>query len=87
LVGTDLGGRAVRLVGVRMEGLTPIETRQLTLEEAVADSGTARRRAEGAMDEVRSRFGRSAVLPGALIVPAATQLPSSPAGNYPEGQP
>src|SRR5665648_513478 len=41
LVGTDLGGRAVRLVGVRMEGLTPIETRQLTLEEAVADSATA----------------------------------------------
>jgi DNA polymerase-4 len=78
LAGTDLGGRPVRLVGVRMEGLTRARDRQLTLEEAVADAAPARRRAEQVIDEVRSRFGASAVRAG---VPG--QLPSPPRGNYP----
>lgn len=86
LAATDLGGRAVRLVGVRMEGLVPRDERQLTLEEAVDDAGPARRRAEAAMDEVRSRFGRASVVPGALIRQRVTQLPPRAAGNYPEGE-
>jgi hypothetical protein len=47
----------------------------MTLEEAVADGAAPRRRAEGAIDEVRARFGASAVLPGAVI---RSQLPSPP---------
>ncbi len=67
LVATDLGGRAVRLVGVRMEGLQPAADRQLTLEEAADDAGPARRRAEVAMDDVRSRFGPGALVPGGML--------------------
>ena len=63
--GVDLAGRAVRLVGVRAEGLAPAATRQPTLEEAV--DGPGRRAAERAMDEVRRRFGTSAVAPGSTI--------------------
>jgi len=91
LAAVDLGGRAVRLVGVRSEGLCPAEARQPTLEEALAeaedDGASARRRAEAAMDEVRRRFGSRAVVRGALVVPASSsQLPPSPHGTYPEGQ-
>lgn len=64
LAATDLGGRAVRLVGVRAEGLSEVSARQLTLEEAVDDASGARRRAEQAMDEVRHRFGPSALRAG-----------------------
>lgn len=60
LAATDLGGRRVRLVGVRAEGLGQAAARQLTLEEAVDDGSGARRRAEQAMDEVRHRFGARA---------------------------
>ncbi|WP_024288723.1 DNA polymerase IV [Cellulomonas sp. KRMCY2] len=67
---TDLGGRAVRLIGVRAEGLSEAASRQLTLEEAVDDGAGARRRVEQAMDEVRHRFGASAVRPGTPIGPA-----------------
>lgn len=65
LGGVDLAGRAVRLVGVRAEGLAPAATRQPTLEEAV--DGPGRRAAERAMDEVRRRFGTSALGPGSTI--------------------
>jgi DNA polymerase-4 len=75
LAATDLGGRQVRLVGVRMEGLSPAGSRPMTLEEAMADDASAQRRAEGAIDEVRARFGASAVLPGAAI---RSQLPPPP---------
>lgn len=87
LAATDLGGRAVRLVGVRMEGLTARTERQLTLEEAVDDAGTARRRAEAAMDEVRGRFGTGSVVPGALVQQRVTRLPPRRTGNYPGEQP
>lgn len=60
LAATDLGGRRVRLIGVRTEGLGELTARQLTLEEAVDDESGARRRAEQAMDEVRHRFGARA---------------------------
>lgn len=72
----DLEGQAVRLVGVRAEGLVEAADRQMTLDEAVADGGDgARRRAEQAMDQVRTRFGRDSVRPGALV----PKLPSEPA--------
>jgi len=58
LTAAELDGQAVRLVGVRVEGLTPAGSRQLTLEEAVDGDGSARRRAEQTMDEVRRRFGQ-----------------------------
>ncbi|HEY8717293.1 DNA polymerase IV [Pengzhenrongella sp.] len=63
LAGVDLGGLPVRLVGVRAEGLTPASStaRQLTLEDAIADTGIARRDAERAMDLVRGRFGSGSI--------------------------
>ncbi len=67
LSSTDLGGRAVRLVGVRAEGLLARQERQLTLEEATDDAAPARRRAEAAMDEVRGRFGANALVRGTLL--------------------
>ncbi len=60
--GVDLAGRAVRLIGVRVEGLAPALVRQPTLDEAV--DGPGRRAAEQAMDEVRRRFGAGAVRSG-----------------------
>jgi DNA polymerase-4 len=81
----DLGGVPVRLVGVRVEGLARAETRQLTLEEAAADETTARRRAEGVMDDVRSRFGATAVRPGAMIAARGEQLPPAAPAIYPDG--
>ena len=64
--GVDLGGQAVRLVGVRVEGLVEEADRQPTLEEAVTGA-PAQRRAEQAMDEVRSRFGLSSVRPATSL--------------------
>lgn len=63
----DVGGGAIRLVGVRVEGLSPAQARQLTLEEAAADELSSRRRAEGAVDQVRNRFGSTALMPGAMV--------------------
>jgi DNA polymerase-4 len=65
LAGVDLGGLAVRLVGVRAEGLSPAwsTAHQPTLAAAVADDGFARRDAELAMDLVRDRFGRGSIRP------------------------
>lgn len=61
-----LGGRAVRLVGIRAEGLTQrAETPvQLTLEDAVAEHGD-QREAEATIDLVRERFGTAAIRLGA----------------------
>ncbi|KGM17365.1 DNA polymerase IV [Actinotalea fermentans ATCC 43279 = JCM 9966 = DSM 3133] len=82
----DRRGLAVRLVGVRMEGLSAAQGRQLTLEEAADDGGPARRRAEVVADEVRRRFGTGAVVRGAMIESSRAQLPPPAAGIYPEGQ-
>ncbi|WP_281287191.1 DNA polymerase IV [Actinotalea subterranea] len=78
LAATELGGLAVRLIGVRAEGLSEVAARQLTLEEAVDDSLGARRRAEQAMDEVRHRFGTSAVRSASVLRGNGT--PSTTAG-------
>jgi DNA polymerase-4 len=70
LAGVDLGGLAVRLIGVRVDGLTPAASsvRQPTLEEAAADRPSGRREAERAMDGVRARFGRAAIVPAAALI-------------------
>lgn len=86
LASTDLRGLAVRLVGVRMEGLSAASGRQLTLEEAAQDEPGSRRRAEVVADEVRRRFGSGAVVRGAMIESTRPQLPPPATGNYPEGQ-
>jgi DNA polymerase-4 len=72
IAGADLRGLRVRLVGVRAENLevTQDSPRQLTLEEAVLEDHGAQRDAERALDEVRQRFGRSALGPAALVSPS-----------------
>ncbi|WP_338403863.1 DNA polymerase IV [Cellulosimicrobium arenosum] len=63
LAGVDLRGLAVRLVGVRAEGLgrRAEVVVQPTLEEAVSGAGATRRRAEEAVDAVRGRFGSRSI--------------------------
>ena len=63
----DLRGLPVRLVGVRGEGLERRSTAvlQLTLEDAVTGKTEQQRLADAAIDQVRSRFGRSAIGPAA----------------------
>ncbi|NCT92074.1 DNA polymerase IV [Cellulomonas sp. APG4] len=80
LAGVELEGQALRLVGVRAEGLTEATQRPLTLDEAVDDAAAPRRRAERAMDEVRQRFGRQSVGPGALVA-RTTRPPTTATGD------
>ena len=63
----DLRGLPVRLVGVRGEGLERRSSAvlQLTLEDAIEGKTEQQRLADAAMDQVRSRFGRSAIGPAA----------------------
>ncbi|ROS77199.1 DNA polymerase IV [Cellulomonas sp. PhB143] len=67
VAGVDLGGLALRLVGVRAEGLVPRAQAavQPTLEAATSGGTDARRHAESAVDEVRRRFGATAIALGA----------------------
>lgn len=62
-----LGGDRLRLVGVRVENLSPAgeATRQLGLGERE----TGWREAEQAMDRAARRFGRDVVLPASLVRP------------------
>lgn len=75
LAGVDLQDRAVRLVGVRVEGLAEASGRQLTLDEAARDDGV--RRAERVVDEVRGRFGSAAVRPATTLPVRPTTVPAS----------
>ena len=60
----DLDSRGVRLLGVAASGLVAsAEPRQLSLD------GAARSAAAAAADEVRERFGDSAVVPARLVDP------------------
>ncbi|QTE30647.1 DNA polymerase IV [Pengzhenrongella sicca] len=70
LAGVDLGGLAIRLVGVRAEGLSAAAStaQQPTLEEAVGDEQLGRRKAEQAMDLVRSRFGLESIRAASVAV-------------------
>lgn len=63
VAGVDLRGLPVRLVGVRAEGLVDRVDAALqpTLEDAVGEAPEIRRRAEQAVDDVRGRFGHSAI--------------------------
>ncbi len=80
LADTVPGDAAVRLLGVRVEGLTGTdEPEQLSLEDALsaeaASTGSGReperrwREAEAAADVARSRFGNAAVRPASLLPP------------------
>lgn len=62
-------GLAVRLVGVRMEGLESraSASMQVTLDEAVADTVGVNHRVDVMMDSVRQRFGLGAINPGSTI--------------------
>jgi DNA polymerase-4 len=64
---TGLDRVRLRLVGVRVENLTPAQetSRQLALGEAE----TGWHEAERAVDRVVQRFGRGAVRPAALVRP------------------
>jgi DNA polymerase-4 len=77
LAGVDLRGLPVRLVGVRAEGLSRVETtaRQLTFEDAAADD--ARRDVERAMDVVRGRFGNGAITAGPRHPPPTSDVVAS----------
>jgi DNA polymerase IV len=55
----------IRLLGVSVSGLAQHAARQLSLEQAAAGAGWAE--ASRAVDQVRSRFGESAVGPAALL--------------------
>ena len=67
----------LRLVGVRVEGISDAaaQTRQLLLGEK--DSGW--REAEQAVDRASRRFGAGAVRPAALVEPGGTGSPAEPA--------
>jgi len=88
LAGVDLGGLPVRLVGVRAEGLSPahLTAQQPTLEEAVADSGLARRDAERAMDLVRDRFGSGSIQAASTTVGEGRPAQGHPPSNYRRGE-
>ena len=77
VAGVDLRGLAVRLVGVRAEGLEPRAEAvvQPTLEEAVVETNAVRRRAEEAVDAVRGRFGVRSIAMG----PARARSTTTPA--------
>ncbi|MBI9115475.1 DNA polymerase IV [Sanguibacter suaedae] len=74
VAGADLRGLPVRLVGVRAEGLVAREVAVLqpTLEDAVSGGSEQQRLAEAAMDQVRRRFGRSAIVSARTVVPSTT---------------
>ena len=69
----------IRLVGVRVEGLTEAETtpRQLALE----GGGEDWRAAEQAADRAAARFGAGAVMPAALVDPSRRDRPDEPDTN------
>lgn len=59
-----LGGRAVRLIGVRASSLVEAGSAQLSLWEDEADAWGS---AERALDEVEKKFGPSSVRPASLL--------------------
>jgi DNA polymerase-4 len=75
----DLRGLPVRLVGVRMENLSPRTglAEQPTLEEAASPRGEARREAELALDAVRQRFGSGSISLGTRAAPRPTTEPDA----------
>lgn len=70
------GGRRVRLVGVRLEGLVPSGEVSAQLELGQDHDGPGWREAEGALDRVIARFGSSAVRRASLF-----DRPEAPRGR------
>jgi len=60
-------GVLLRLVGVRVAGLSPASTAGTQL--ALGERADAWRQAEGAMDKITRRFGSGALRPGSLVTP------------------
>lgn len=79
LAAADLRGLPVRLVGVRMENLSPRAglAEQPTLEEAASPRGEARREAELALDAVRQRFGSGSISLGTRAASRPTTEPDA----------
>lgn len=63
--GLGLDRARIRLVGVRVEGLQPLETAPLQLELGAPEHGW--RDAERAVDDLSRRFGAGVVRPGTLV--------------------
>jgi len=63
------GGKRIRLLGVRLEGLVPSGEVVEQLELGAAESGPGWREAEGAIDRAVARFGAAAIRPAALLEP------------------
>lgn len=61
----------VRLLGVRLERLGPVET--MAIQPTLDDADTDYRGAEQAMDAVQARFGAKILRAGSLIQPPATE--------------
>jgi DNA polymerase IV len=61
-------GVLLRLVGVRVSGLSP--ALQAGTQLALGERADAWREAEGAMDKITSRFGSGALRPGSLVAPS-----------------
>ena len=57
----------VRLLGLSMAGFSPSDTRQLTLDDALARPGWGE--ASRTIDEIRARFGDAAIGPGSTVGP------------------
>jgi len=76
--GIALRGRAVRLVGVRVEGLAPRSGVgvQVSLDEAVEDRFSDQQAAHAVTDDVRSRFGAAALRPATVIAPGRPTVPA-----------
>jgi DNA polymerase-4 len=66
----------IRLVGVRVEGLTPAESTPRQL--ALAGGGEEWRAAERAADRAAARVGAGAVVPAALVDPKRREQPDDP---------
>ncbi|MCR6647126.1 MAG: DNA polymerase IV [Cellulomonas sp.] len=82
LAGVDLGGLPVRLVGVRVEMLSPVSAavRQPTFAEVddqVDGTDGAHREAERAMDQVRDKFGARAIRSAAAIPAPSSARPTT----------
>jgi DNA polymerase-4 len=63
------GGKRIRLLGVRLEGLVPSADFVEQLELGAAEAGPGWREAEGAIDRAVARFGAAAIRPAALLEP------------------
>lgn len=81
------GGRRVRLLGVRLEGLVPAGEVSAQLELGQDHDRPGWREAEGALDRVIARFGSSAVRRASLFDRPEHRKDVRNAGDTPDGAP